>query len=299
MARSRSLDGSVTQATCATEKRPRCACCSCMTCLILSRERRCCDFRQAIFEKYQPTHCIHLAAMVGGLFANMAKKARDGATCACDERRRPERCLAPLSQVDFYRENTLMNDNVMECCRAFAPRPGDHFDLLFRERKKRSVYFSLAAAGASVSSPTGIYKVQKLVSCLSTCIFPDKTTYPIDETMAQKPRRFVRRWNSSEKEPWRVAACGRPLLCVLCVSLGANRDTTADPQRPAARLERGLRLRQAHDRRDEPRVRRALSGFRDARATLPRSLSLSLRVGNCAKNTQGATHRSTGATSPR
>ena len=25
--------------------------------------------------------------------------------------------------------------------------------------------------------------VQKLVSCLSTCIFPDKTTYPIDETM--------------------------------------------------------------------------------------------------------------------
>ena len=37
------------------------------------------------------------------------------------------------------------NDNVMECCR--------------------------------------IYKVQKLVSCLSTCIFPDKTTYPIDETM--------------------------------------------------------------------------------------------------------------------
>lgn len=27
------------------------------------------------------------------------------------------------------------------------------------------------------------FKVQKLVSCLSTCIFPDQTTYPIDETM--------------------------------------------------------------------------------------------------------------------
>lgn len=27
------------------------------------------------------------------------------------------------------------------------------------------------------------FKVKKLVSCLSTCIFPDKTTYPIDETM--------------------------------------------------------------------------------------------------------------------
>lgn len=27
------------------------------------------------------------------------------------------------------------------------------------------------------------YGVKKVVSCLSTCIFPDKTTYPIDETM--------------------------------------------------------------------------------------------------------------------
>lgn len=27
------------------------------------------------------------------------------------------------------------------------------------------------------------FGVQKVVSCLSTCIFPDKTTYPIDETM--------------------------------------------------------------------------------------------------------------------
>lgn len=26
-------------------------------------------------------------------------------------------------------------------------------------------------------------KVKKVVSCLSTCIFPDKITYPIDETM--------------------------------------------------------------------------------------------------------------------
>ena len=48
-------------------------------------------------------------------------------------------------KVEFFRENILINDNVMECCR--------------------------------------IYKVEKLVSMLSTCIFPDKTTYPIDETM--------------------------------------------------------------------------------------------------------------------
>jgi GDP-L-fucose synthase len=59
--------------------------------------------------------------MVGGLFRNLTYK------------------------VEFYRENVLINDNVMECCRDF--------------------------------------KVVKLVSCLSTCIFPDKTTYPIDETM--------------------------------------------------------------------------------------------------------------------
>jgi GDP-L-fucose synthase len=76
---------------------------------------------RAIFLKYQPTHCIHLAALVGGLFRNLKYK------------------------VEFYRENVLINDNVMECCKEF--------------------------------------KVQKLVSFLSTCIFPDKTSYPIDETM--------------------------------------------------------------------------------------------------------------------
>jgi hypothetical protein len=32
---------------------------------------------EAIFEKYRPTHVIHLAAKVGGLFANMAQKVRN------------------------------------------------------------------------------------------------------------------------------------------------------------------------------------------------------------------------------
>lgn len=27
------------------------------------------------------------------------------------------------------------------------------------------------------------YKVEKLIACLSTCIFPDKVTYPIDESI--------------------------------------------------------------------------------------------------------------------
>eukprot|EP01059_Diplonema_ambulator_P010045 TRINITY_DN20011_c0_g1_i1.p1 TRINITY_DN20011_c0_g1~~TRINITY_DN20011_c0_g1_i1.p1 ORF type:complete len:291 (+),score=99.99 TRINITY_DN20011_c0_g1_i1:59-874(+) len=74
-----------------------------------------------VFEEVRPTHVIHLAAKVGGLFMNMRHK------------------------VEMYRENAAINDNVMECCR--------------------------------------VYGVKKLVSCLSTCIFPDKTTYPIDETM--------------------------------------------------------------------------------------------------------------------
>jgi len=33
-----------------------------------------------------------------------------------------------------------------------------------------------------ISYETG---VKKVVSCLSTCIFPDKTEYPIDETMVR------------------------------------------------------------------------------------------------------------------
>jgi GDP-L-fucose synthase len=48
-------------------------------------------------------------------------------------------------KVEFWRDNVNMNDNI------------------FQECHKRGV--------------------QKLVSCLSTCIFPDKTTFPIDETM--------------------------------------------------------------------------------------------------------------------
>ncbi|CAH2286153.1 GDP-L-fucose synthase [Pelobates cultripes] len=76
---------------------------------------------RALFEKYKPTHVIHLAAMVGGLFRNMKYN------------------------LDFLRNNLQINDNVLH-----------------------SAY------------ETG---VRKVVSCLSTCIFPDKTTYPIDETM--------------------------------------------------------------------------------------------------------------------
>lgn len=72
-------------------------------------------------EAGQPTHVIHLAALVGGLFKNLKYN------------------------LDFWRMNTRINDNVLHSCH--------------------------------------LSKVKKCVSCLSTCIFPDKTTYPIDETM--------------------------------------------------------------------------------------------------------------------
>ena len=76
---------------------------------------------EKIFDLYKPNFVIHLAAKVGGLFANMKYP------------------------VEFYRDNMLMNDNITKLCKEF--------------------------------------NVEKLISCLSTCIFPDKTEYPIDETM--------------------------------------------------------------------------------------------------------------------
>ncbi|XP_013410657.1 GDP-L-fucose synthase [Lingula anatina] len=76
---------------------------------------------EALFDRVKPTHVIHLAAMVGGLFRNLRYN------------------------LDFFRKNSKINDNILQT--SF-------------ERK-----------------------VVKVVSCLSTCIFPDKTTYPIDETM--------------------------------------------------------------------------------------------------------------------
>jgi len=76
---------------------------------------------RGLFEKHRPTHVIHLAAMVGGLFKNLKYNA------------------------DFLKLNNLINQNVLYLSQEFG--------------------------------------VEKVVSCLSTCVLPDKTTYPIDETM--------------------------------------------------------------------------------------------------------------------
>ncbi|EIM24304.1 NAD(P)-binding protein [Wallemia mellicola CBS 633.66] len=72
-----------------------------------------------IFQKYKPTFVIHLAAKVGGLFANMKFK------------------------LDFLRDNMHINDNVLHASYEF--------------------------------------NVKKLISCLSTCVFPDKVEYPLIE----------------------------------------------------------------------------------------------------------------------
>ncbi|KAG5667977.1 hypothetical protein PVAND_015935 [Polypedilum vanderplanki] len=88
-----------------------------------SKDADLCNYESTkqLFEKHKPTHVIHLAAMVGGLFHNMN------------------------DNLGFFRSNMTMNDNILKLSHEFG--------------------------------------VQKVVSCLSTCIFPDKTEYPIDETM--------------------------------------------------------------------------------------------------------------------
>lgn len=90
---------------------------------VSSKDADLCDKESTrrLFDQHKPTHVIHLAAMVGGLFHNMSHN------------------------LDFLRNNIHINDNVLHTAHE--------------------------------------HNVGKVVSCLSTCIFPDKTTYPIDETM--------------------------------------------------------------------------------------------------------------------
>lgn len=72
---------------------------------------------ESLFSRIKPTYVIHLAAKVGGLFANMNDK------------------------VGFFEENLAMNSNIIKSSHK--------------------------------------HHVKKLVCVLSTCIYPDETTYPI------------------------------------------------------------------------------------------------------------------------
>jgi len=86
----------------------------------------------ALFDRVKPTHVLHLAAHVGGLFANMKY------------------------QVEFWHDNMAMQDNIFRCC------------------KERNV--------------------QRLVSCLSTCIFPDGAPLPMGESVIMNgPPHFSNR----------------------------------------------------------------------------------------------------------
>ena len=82
-----------------------------------------------VFKKYNPTHVIHLAAYVGGLYKNMNQK------------------------VEMLEKNTLININVLKVCNEL--------------------------------------NINNVISCLSTCIFPDKTTYPIVENMLHDGRPHI------------------------------------------------------------------------------------------------------------
>ena len=83
-----------------------------------------CDLRslsqtKALFNSISPDYVIHLAAKVGGVKANTDYMG------------------------DFYRDNLLINTNVLECSKTS--------------------------------------RVKKVVSLLSTCVYPDKVTYPLTE----------------------------------------------------------------------------------------------------------------------
>ena len=79
-----------------------------------------------MFDRIKPTHVIHLAAFVGGLFANMKMKVigqLDVHYCL-HVRNKLLGLILSLSnflhtlttQVEFWRLNVLMQDNIFQVC---------------------------------------------------------------------------------------------------------------------------------------------------------------------------------------
>ncbi|GAA5985984.1 hypothetical protein JCM11641_004890 [Rhodosporidiobolus odoratus] len=130
------------------------------------------DQTMAIFDKYKPTHVIHLAALVGGLFKNMKYK------------------------LTFLRDNCLINDNVMWASKE--------------------------------------HNVQKVISCLSTCVFPDKVSYPIDESHVHlgpphesnfgyaHGKRLVDVYNHAEQYPTACSAYHEEFGCNFTSAIPTN-----------------------------------------------------------------------------
>ena len=75
-----------------------------------------------------------------------------------------------------------MQDNIFQVC-LYVPAACVHPHLDTDLHLIDSVSGSLRLCIPNPYQVCKAHGVTKLVSCLSTCIFPDKTTYPIDETM--------------------------------------------------------------------------------------------------------------------
>jgi hypothetical protein len=195
----------------------------------------------ALFAKVKPTHVLHLAAQVGGLFANMVScgsgSRRWGAARRSSDWRAAAAPVVPpvlnhcththhytlqKHKVEFWRNNVIMQDNIFQACKDA--------------------------------------KVQKLVSCLSTCVFPDKTTYPIDETMVHSGPPH----SSNEVSAGWVAAMRPAALDTLpgCLAVSALELTAAcgrpPPQSCTGVPPPGLCVRQTHGGHAESAVQRAV-----------------------------------------
>jgi GDP-L-fucose synthase len=127
-----------------------------------------------LFAKVKPTHVIHLAARVGGLFANQADNA------------------------GFLADNTRINLNVLEAAKKF--------------------------------------RVQKVVSCLSTCVFPDAAELPLTAgAMHAGPPHASNEGYAHAKRLVEVMSrllskqTGKPFVCVVPVNLYGPNDNF-DPE---------------------------------------------------------------------
>ncbi len=129
----------------------------------------CWDQTRALFQKERPTHVLHLAARVGGLFANQNNNRQ------------------------FFVENMSINVNVLEACRQFG--------------------------------------VVKVVSCLSTCVFPDGAPLPLDPAHVHAgPPHPSNQGYSYAKRMLEVmsrlyaAETGNPYVCVIPTNMYGPRD---------------------------------------------------------------------------
>ncbi|KAF4029860.1 NAD dependent epimerase/dehydratase family [Phytophthora infestans] len=90
-----------------------------------------------LFERVQPTHVLHLAALVGGLFHNLSRK------------------------VDFFRENMAINDSVLQCCQQF------HVEKLVRDFVSAGRDDATQRSSAQLNE--GYAMAKRLIDTLNRC----------------------------------------------------------------------------------------------------------------------------------